>query len=111
MERFYKQLWLRGLFAMPDRQLSKAFSLVALDDLLVTEVSKLGKGLEGATEVFSNRSFRHGCEPWTEAARNLPAVEEVCWRLSPPARAAYLGCFVIEAFLIIGEVSVVCSSG
>ena len=96
---------------MLDRQLSKAFSLVTLVDLLIIEVSELDKGLEGATEVFSHRSFRHGGKPWSEAAWNLPAVEEVCWRLASPARAVYLGRFVMEAFVIIGEVSVVCSCG
>ena len=59
-EEFYKQLQLLGLFAMLDRQLSKAFSLGSLVDLLIVEVGELDKGFEGATEVFSNRSFRHG---------------------------------------------------
>ena len=45
---------------MLDRQLSKAFASVSLVDLLIVEVCKLDKGLEGATEVLSNRSFRHG---------------------------------------------------
>ena len=100
-----------GLFTMLDRQLSKALALVSLVDPLIVEVSKLDKGLEGATEVLSNRSFRHGCKPWSEAAWNLPTVEQVCWRLSSPARTAYLGRFVIEALVIVGEVPVVCSCG
>ena len=112
MKNFFCKQWgLLGLFATLSRQLSEVFPLLALVDLLKIEVSELDKGLEGATEVFSNRSFRHGGKPWLEAAGDLPAVEEVCWRLPSPARALYLGRFVIEALVIVGEVSVVGSCG
>ena len=103
----YKQLVLLGLFPVLNRHLSKAFLLVPFVDPLVIEVSKLDIGLEGGTEVFSDRSFRVGCEPRPEAARYFPAVEEVCWRLPPPARAVELGFLVVEAFVIVSEVSVV----
>ncbi len=86
-------------------------SSVSLVDLRIVEVGELYIGLEGSTQVPLYRSFGLGGKPRSEAAGDLPAVEKVGWRLPAPAWAVDLGVFVVEALVVVGEVSVVCPRG
>ena len=81
-------------------------SLVSLVDPRIIEVSELYVGMEGSTQVSPYCGVRLGAQPRPEAAGDLPAVEEVGWRLPAPARAVEVGVFVIEALVVVGEVSV-----
>jgi hypothetical protein len=37
--------------------------------------------------------------------RDLPAVEDMCWRCAPPARAVSSCCLVVEPVVVDGEVA------